>query len=141
MGTFAGATSPDVVVPFREDTIGRIYPNAHGDHGGLNWGAQHVPLIISGPGVRSGTTSQYPARLIDVAPTALRLLGLPQAGMDGTVLADALTDAQPGELGAQSALANALTGYQNGLLAQTEQNTTEDGRTGHRPPRSLPPRP
>jgi arylsulfatase A-like enzyme len=141
MGTFAGATSPDVVVPFREDTIGRIYPNAHGDHGGLNWGAPHVPLIISGPGVRSGTTSQYPARLIDVAPTALRLLGLPQAGMDGTVLADALTDAQPGELGAQSAMANALTGYQNGLLAQTEQNTTEDGRTGHRPPRSLPPRP
>jgi len=36
-----------------------------------------VPLVLHGPGVTAGTTIGGPFRLIDVAPTALALLGLP----------------------------------------------------------------
>ena len=36
-----------------------------------------VPLVLRGPGVTPGTTIGGPFRLIDVAPTALTLLGLP----------------------------------------------------------------
>ena len=48
-------------------------------------------LILAGPDVRSGTTSDVPAGLIDVAPTVLAMLGLPvPATMDGRVLTEAL---------------------------------------------------
>ncbi len=43
----------------------------------------HVPLILAGPGVPSGV-EQRPVSLVDVAPTLLRLLGLPlDPDMDG----------------------------------------------------------
>lgn len=48
-------------------------------------------LILAGPDVRSGTTSDVPAGLIDVAPTVLAMLGLPvPATMDGRVLTEVL---------------------------------------------------
>ena len=48
-------------------------------------------LILAGPDVRSGTTSDVPAGLIDVAPTVLAMLGLPvPTTMDGRVLTEAL---------------------------------------------------
>ncbi len=54
-------------------------------------------LILAGPDVRSGTTSDIPAGLIDVAPTVLAMLGLPvPATMDGRVLTEAL---RPGVVG------------------------------------------
>lgn len=134
LSTFVGPTAPDVVAPFRENTIGARLTTAHGDHGGLNWGAQHVPLILSGPGVRSRTVSHYPARLVDVAPTVLRILGVPAGPMDGTVLADALTGATAAEVAAQTALAAPLTGYQDALIAQSEADIAEDVRTKVLPP-------
>jgi tetratricopeptide (TPR) repeat protein len=50
-----------------------------------------VPLVVHHPGrVRAGT-SALPARLLDVAPTVLELLGLPPlAGVDGVSLLPAL---------------------------------------------------
>ncbi|MGH2441610.1 MAG: alkaline phosphatase family protein, partial [Chloroflexota bacterium] len=87
LSTIQGPTAPDVIAPFRENTIGTVDTHAHGDHGGLNWGAQHIPLIISGPGVQAGVSSDAPARLMDIAPTILRLLNLPVHDMDGIVLA------------------------------------------------------
>jgi hypothetical protein len=48
-------------------------------------------MILSGPGVRSGYTSAYPARLVDVAPTMETLLGITPAQQDGIPLADAMT--------------------------------------------------
>jgi len=53
-----------------------------GEHGELTHGffiyegATHIPLIISGPGVRAGVISDQ-VRIVDVVPTALSLLGLP----------------------------------------------------------------
>ncbi len=121
LSTFDGPAAPDVVAPFHENTIGRTYTQAYGDHGGLNWGAQHIPLVLSGPGVRSGAVSQYPARLIDVAPTVLRLLGL-SAAMDGAVLADALVDPAATEVSMQSGVAPQLTAYQDALMEQSTRD-------------------
>lgn len=126
--TFAGPRAPDVVGVFRENTIGRVIDRAYGYHGGLNWGAQHTLLSFSGPGVLPGTVSRFPARLIDIAPTILRLLGLPHAGMDGVPLADAIAGATPTELSAQSALTATLTGHQDALIAQATSNAQEDAR-------------
>ena len=92
LGTFTGPNGPDVVVVFAEG-VGSEPGGQSGwkaDHGGTSWEAQHIPLIISGPGVPSGTVSSYPARLVDVAPTALQLMGIAPRGMRGIVLADAL---------------------------------------------------
>lgn len=54
----------------------------------------HVPLILAGPGVPVGV-EHHPVSLVDVAPTLLRLLGLPSdPGMDGHDLFEA--DTRPG---------------------------------------------
>ena len=57
-------------------------------------------LILAGPDVRSGTTSDVPAGLIDLAPTVLTMLGLPvPATMDGRVLTEVL---RPGVVGGET---------------------------------------
>jgi predicted AlkP superfamily pyrophosphatase or phosphodiesterase len=90
--SFNGSNAPDVVVLFAEGTGCEPGGQAKwkADHGGASWEAQHIPLVISGPGVRSGFTSSSPARLIDLAPTALQLLAVPHTGMQGIVLADSM---------------------------------------------------
>jgi arylsulfatase A-like enzyme len=105
--TEAGPTGPDVVLPYGEDTTGLTVKGRKlwGTHGGFSWGVQHIPLIIAGPGVRTGL-SHFPAKLVDVAPTIERLLGLPiPSGVDGVVLADALTSPTASEQEAQKAVA------------------------------------
>jgi arylsulfatase A-like enzyme len=48
--------------------------------------------------------SHFPAKLVDVAPTVERLLGLPvPPGVDGVVLADALAQPSAAEQSAQQA--------------------------------------
>jgi arylsulfatase A-like enzyme len=109
LDSFAGADSPDVVVMFRDGTVGDYAENKwKGDHGGADWESQNIPLIISGAGVRSGAVSSYPARLVDVAPTVLALLGAPWSEMDGTALADALVNPPTGSATVQSARGPAL---------------------------------
>ena len=66
-------------------------------HLGPQWDEQHIPLIVAGAGVRHGATSNFPARLVDIAPTVERLLGVATGRVDGHVLADALQDPTPGE--------------------------------------------
>jgi arylsulfatase A-like enzyme len=91
--SFNGSNRPDVVVFFTEGT--GCEPGGQSgwkaDHGGSSWEAQHLPLVISGPGVQQGHVSHYPARLIDVAPTVLQLMGITPRRMQGTPLADAMT--------------------------------------------------
>jgi choline-sulfatase len=60
-----------------------------GDHGELMHGmftydaTQHVPLLISGPGVTAEVVEQ-PVSLVDVTPTVMSILGLPVPdGLDG----------------------------------------------------------
>jgi arylsulfatase A-like enzyme len=140
LSTFDGPAAPDVVAAFHENTIGRKYTQAYGDHGGLNWGAQHIPLVLRGPGVKPGAASQYPARLIDIAPTVLRLLGL-SASMDGAILADALTDPTAAEVSAQTANTAQLTAYQDALMEQSTRDIRWFQKERIEPPPAAKPHP
>ncbi len=52
-----------------------------------------VPLIVSGPGLPEGRTSETPVELIDLNPTACELAGLPeQEGIDARSLVPVLRD-------------------------------------------------
>ncbi|HEX6510328.1 MAG TPA: alkaline phosphatase family protein [Chloroflexota bacterium] len=92
--TMAAGAGPDVFAVFAPNTSSR-QAVAYGytwkaGHLGPQWGDQHIPLIISGPGVTQGKQSVYPARLVDIAPTVEHLLGARTGPIDGIVLADAL---------------------------------------------------
>jgi arylsulfatase A-like enzyme len=74
-----------------------VFTSDHGEefleHGGVLHGlTQHrevlaIPLIITGPGVPTGTRIDEPVSLIDVMPTALSILELPVPdGLDGRPL-------------------------------------------------------
>ncbi len=106
--TLAAPSGPEVVLPYREDTMGLTVRGSGphwGNHGGLSWRVQHIPLVISGPGV-AHSVSWFPAQLVDIAPTIERLLDLPiPAAVDGVVLADALKRAQPDDVAAQRGVA------------------------------------
>jgi arylsulfatase A-like enzyme len=130
LGTFAGPLAPDIALTFEENTITRVYTSAHGEHGGGSWGAQQVPLVIAGPGVKRGVVSDFPARLMDVAPTVLTLLGLQPSNMDGVVLADALAAPTAAQERAQGDLESVLTGYQRAVIARSRGDIA-----AHRPSR------
>ncbi|MFQ5578498.1 MAG: alkaline phosphatase family protein, partial [Anaerolineae bacterium] len=104
--------SPPLALPEHEDTKGQ--------HHEVSWPTQHIPLIIYGPGVKQGFVSDYPARLVDLAPTVLALMGLQAEGMDGLILADALTASTPEQRAAQDALANTLWPLQDALISEVE---------------------
>lgn len=135
ISTFWGPSAPDVVAPYRENTVGTTYTQLYGNHGGVTWGVQHVPLIVSGPGVRRGLRSGAPARLIDIAPTVLRLMGAPLLQQDGIVLADALQNPSNQELAAQLRITPALLAHQDALREQSAEDLRQDKETGvpHRP--------
>lgn len=123
--TFNGPNGPDIVVSLAEG-VG-IEPGGQaswkGDHGGLSWQAQHLPLVLSGPGIRANHVSSYPARLIDVAPTLLGLLGASHKGMQGTVLADALMRPTSVEARKQKALAAHLVPVVQALQRESALET------------------
>lgn len=59
------------------------------------WHREHGVLVMCGPGVQPGSSIHAP-NLLDIAPTALALLGLPTGrDMDGRVLSEALTSQAP----------------------------------------------
>ncbi|MGB9005800.1 MAG: alkaline phosphatase family protein [Candidatus Aminicenantales bacterium] len=103
LSSCVGPIGPDLVVTTQENALlwsGETAPplNSYGAHGPLTWGNQHIPLALAGPGIRVGLRSDFPARLVDVAPTIARLMGLSSEGMDGLVLADALVIPSYGEV-------------------------------------------
>jgi arylsulfatase A-like enzyme len=106
--TVATWNGPEVVIPYAEDTVGLLVKGQGphwGTHGGLSWRVQHIPLVVSGPGVRHGVSS-FPAQLVDVAPTIEHLMGLPiPRHVDGVVLSDALSHPASSEVRAQAAVA------------------------------------
>jgi arylsulfatase A-like enzyme len=56
----------------------------------------HNTLIAAGPDFREHAVSSVPTSNVDVAPTLLRLLGIPApASMTGRVMAEALRDGPP----------------------------------------------
>ena len=88
---FAGR-SPDVMVDLDDDAA-LNYPQP-GQHGSLRHDDMAIPLMLSGAGVAAGRV-EGEARLVDVAPTVMRLLALPPEGLrpDGRVLEEALIGA------------------------------------------------
>jgi arylsulfatase A-like enzyme len=90
-----------------------------GTHGGATWLVQHVPLIMSGPGIRSGVYSAFPARAIDIAPTMEQLLGLPPIKRDGVALADALASPPKAEVAAQNQIYPTLATEVHALQVQS----------------------
>ena len=61
-------------------------PVGGGMHGGLNRGELATVLMVSAPEGAAGVSDARPCGLVDVAPTALALLGLDAAGCDGAAL-------------------------------------------------------
>jgi arylsulfatase A-like enzyme len=101
--TEASPAGPEVILPYAQDTLGLTLAKQKrwGQHGGFTWGVQHIPMTLAGPGIRHGL-SHFPAKLVDVAPTLERLMGLPiPSGVDGVVLSDALSNATASERTAQ----------------------------------------
>jgi serine beta-lactamase-like protein LACTB, mitochondrial len=81
--------SPDLMVDL-DDDANVNNPNA-GGHGSLRPGDMRIPLVLSGAGVARGRI-EGEGSLVDVAPTIVRLLGLPGTHLkpDGQVLEAAL---------------------------------------------------
>lgn len=105
--TVAVTNGPEVVMPYDEDTVGINVKGSGphwGTHGGLSWRVQHIPMVLSGPGIRHGVSS-FPAQLVDVAPTIEHLMGLPiPKRVDGVVLSNALTHPTTSERTLQTAV-------------------------------------
>lgn len=121
LSTFNGANGPDLVVLMKEHSM-IVAGNESawkGDHGGSAWESQHIPLILSGPGVRKGYTSIYPATLMDVAPTALSLMHTPATGMQGIPLADALLGAAAPQRAEQQSAGKIVWPVVNALTAES----------------------
>ncbi len=81
--------SPDLMVDLDDDaTLNFPQPGQHGTHRPSD---MRIPLVFSGAGVARGVVGGK-ASLVDVAPTVLRLLGLPGTVLhpDGHVLEEAL---------------------------------------------------
>ncbi len=120
--TMASASGPDVFVVLAPNVSTRNF-KAHGyqwvaGHLGPQWGDQHIPLVIAGPGVKQGVRSSYPARLVDIAPTVEHLLGAPTGRVDGVVLSDALTHPSEVMAAAQQRRGNQLRPLQAALKAR-----------------------
>jgi len=113
LGTLASAASADVVALYAPHTgaenSGSQFAPA-GCAGGLQWDTQRIPLIISGHGVYAGGSSDFPARLVDVAPTVAALMGLDQSRSEGVVLADAMVDPPGNAVDAQHSATSTLSG-------------------------------
>jgi hypothetical protein len=141
MSTYACGEAPDVLAQYRENTIGRTLTEAYGYHGGMNWGAQSIPMIFSGPGVKAGSKPSSPARLTDIAPTALRLMGLTMTETDGTVLADAIASPTAAETTSQTSVSVKLAPYLDALSAAGEADIAFDKAHDVNPPKPLKPHP
>ena len=70
------------------------YP--YGRHGGFSPDELYVPLILSGPAFKQGVMLPHPVNHVDVAPTALRALGVDLDDAQGAPILAAFRG-QPGE--------------------------------------------
>jgi arylsulfatase A-like enzyme len=147
MSTMIGPNAPHIICVFPERTgtfgAGATDGSAAwlGDHGGPSWGSQAIPLIMSGPGVRRGHISHYPARLVDVAPTAMRLLGAYYPPTDGIVLADAMINASPADTARQKTVAGYLVPHAEAIRRHSSEETANMAPVEYVKIAALPPPP
>lgn len=137
--TTAGQNGPDMWVLYRENytVVPRnVQGTWKGTHGGTTWNVQHIPLVMSGPGIKSGIHSQFAARIVDIAPTMERLLGLPGMHRDGVTLADALLQPTRAETRAQSDIAPLVDGDAHVIQ---QQSAYDSSGAAHWPAIPVPP--
>lgn len=85
VNTMAAPYGPDVVGLLRDRTSYGVA----GDHGGHQREVQRIPVVVAGPGIVPGPRAGVEARLVDLLPTVLDLIGVPadpDHPLDGTVL-------------------------------------------------------
>lgn len=76
---------------------------AFGEHGEISHSVfvydttLRIPLVVAGPGVKPGARIDRGVSLVDVAPTVVKMLGLPAMDADGIDLSAALAGTEPGE--------------------------------------------
>jgi predicted AlkP superfamily pyrophosphatase or phosphodiesterase len=103
----SGRNAPDVVVSMRWSadrndwgapgwTTAADGHRGSGAHASLSPFDLHNTLIAAGPDFKSGFVSELPSGNVDVAPTLLAILGVPQPKpMDGRVLAESFAGSGP----------------------------------------------
>jgi arylsulfatase A-like enzyme len=74
VNTAAADYGPDVIGLLRD---GASYGVA-GDHGGAQEAVQRIPIVFSGPGVRANARPGAAIRSVDIMPTVLKALGIPE---------------------------------------------------------------
>jgi hypothetical protein len=123
VSTAAGPTGPDIAILLRENARNSGLPEMLGRHGGADWGSQHITLLLSGPGVKIGT-SNAPARLVDIAPTIERFMGMTPEARDGLVLADAFQQPMAPDMATQNASSAQLNLHVNALMARAQSDVS-----------------
>jgi arylsulfatase A-like enzyme len=97
----ASPNSPDVIISLRWSADRNDFgapgllvsgaPRRSGTHGSLSRYDMNNTLVAGGPDIKKGLMNDVPSGNIDLAPTILWLLGVPQSSpMDGRVLHEAL---------------------------------------------------
>jgi len=145
-GRIATKEAPDVVMAFHWTGAPNMYgaPGevdadglrkvGKGTHASLSAYDMHNTLIAAGPDFRKGWEDEIPSGNIDMAPTVLWILGVPQAEpMDGRVLLEAMPGGQPGPAVTQEVLQaeNPGTGWKQ-YLKVSRVGTTEYFDEGNR---------
>ena len=74
VNTAAADYGPDVIGLLRDDASYGVA----GDHGGAQETVQRIPIVFSGPGVRAGSKPGTAIRSVDIMPTVLQALGIPE---------------------------------------------------------------
>jgi hypothetical protein len=124
LDTYAGASSPDIeLLPAENCHINWTMFDCkrfYGQHDSISWLQQNNILLFTGPGARKGFISDSPARLVDIAPTALTLLGIRPERMDGIVLSDALENPTTTQLHTQITVNSELIPLVEALKVQSE---------------------
>ncbi|GAC1319007.1 MAG: hypothetical protein NVS2B16_15900 [Chloroflexota bacterium] len=119
LATLMNGHEPNVVVFTRvHATFSGSNTHWRADHGGAQWSSQHIPLILSGPGIRHGVVTGEPAQLDDVAPTILASMGVKATGMEGRVLTDSLESPNPSNWAPRNKEAREVGPVIQALLAQ-----------------------
>lgn len=104
--------APDIIISFRWDSsrneagapgmmitdVSGFKPG-QGNHGSMSQFEMHNTFVAAGPDFRAGVVDQMPSGNVDIAPTALWLLGVkPPKTMDGRVVMEALVAPNKAEI-------------------------------------------
>jgi arylsulfatase A-like enzyme len=147
--------APDILVAMRwndrkSDTgmPGMLFSSAikygpgQGYHASLSRFDMHNTLIAYGPDFRHGFVDETPSGNVDVAPTILSILGVPQEKpMDGRVLSEALAHSDTPALRVNSTTLHASKGSWRQYLKFTQVGSTaylDEGNAGVGPEDSRP---